>query len=150
MESIIDFLIASFEGLGLYSTIKGLGDHLAGFDMQGTWNGPNVYLNVCLTMFVTCALFVFNYYYGLFNRVKFSVIWYWISNLAICVLIVGGIAYGYAARDLPAGMHSNQIHFSDTDCIGFGSTAAIYSALLFVIFSLIFKWGSRNQSKIPF
>ena len=139
-----------FEMLGLYSISNGLGDHLEGYGMTGAWDGAIIYntISIIVTL-VTVGLFII-FYYGPFNKVKFSKVGYWLAFLVINAIICGGVAYGYALNDLPEEFHSTGLSISPNDCAGFGISVAICAAIFFATISLFGKWWSNHQAKNPF
>lgn len=139
-----------FELLGLYSTNQGLADHLSGYGMTGGLDGAVIYNTVSIIVtVVTVGLFII-FYYGPFNRVKFSKLGYWLVFLGLNALICGGIAYGYAVNDLPQQFHSPDLNISQNDCAGFGISVAIWAAIFFALLSFAGKWWSNHQAKNPF
>ena len=139
-----------FESFSLFSTANGLGDHLAGYGINCDYTGADIYRTITYFTVGINLFIVLNYYYGLFNLVKLSKLWVWLVNLIGSALITGFIAYGYAAQALPDGEHCKNLNFSAADCTGFGLTTASLSSIVFIILSIILKWGSSHQSKVPF
>lgn len=151
MNAISDFLITIFEALGLYSSANGLSDHLRGLDVQcNDYTGQSIYNIVFLCVFIINALIVVNYYYGIFNRVNFTNILSWLINLLVGALILFLIAFLYANNDFTTGNYCKDLSISTSDCIGFGATASIFSFVWSFILSMIIKWKSSNNKKVPF
>jgi hypothetical protein len=151
MNAITDFLIAIFESFGLYSASNGLGDHLRGLDVQcNDYSNQSIYNVVFLCVFTINSLIVINYYYGLFNRVNFTNFLSWLINVLVGSLILFSIAYLYANNDVSTGNFCKDLSITNSDCIGFGATASIFSIVWSFILSMIIKWKSSNNKKVPF
>jgi hypothetical protein len=152
MGSFADFLITLFESFGLYSSQNGLGEHLRGLDPHSCndYTGQSIYNLVFIYLFVINSLVVINYYYGLFNRVPFNVWWKWLLNVLVAAAIVGVIAFMYPNNDLSTGNYCKDLHMHESDCLGFAMTAFIYSFLWSCILSLLIKWKSSVNRKVPF
>jgi hypothetical protein len=152
MNSISNFLVTLFESLGLYSSTNGLGEHLQGLDPHkcDQYTGQSIYNLVFIYLFVINSLIVINYYYGLFNRVPWNVWWKWLLNILIGASIMYIIAFMYPNNDLSTGNYCKDLHMHTSDCVGFGLTAFIYSLVWSVVLSLLIKWKSSVNRKVPF
>jgi hypothetical protein len=151
IKSVIDFLTTIFEAIKLYSTSSGLGEHLKGMATDcSNYTRPSIYNTVFLSMLIINFVVVWNYYYGLFNKVPWNRTWKWLLNIVAGALIVFGIAFIYSNKDISTQNYCNQLQINKSDCIGFGITAAIYSLLYSVVMSAAMKWGSIANKKIPF
>lgn len=151
MDFITDFLISLFEALGLYSTQNGLSEHLRGLDLEcNDYIRQSVYGVIFIYLFAINTLIVINYYYGLFNKVPWNMWWKWLINILVGAVIVFVIAYMYSNNDLSTGNYCKELNMTASDCIGFGITAAIYSLVWSCILSLLIKWKSSINRKVPF
>lgn len=151
MSSISEFLITLFESLGLYSTQNGLGEHLRGLDLQcNDYTGQSIYNMVLIFLFSINTLIMLNYYYGILNRIPFNRWWWWLINVLVGAIILFVIAFMYANNDLSTGNYCKQLQMTTSDCLGFGFAASIFSALWSLILSLLIKWKSINNKKVPF
>jgi hypothetical protein len=140
-----------FEAIGLYSTSGGLGEHLRGtaLDCQ-TMSRQSTYNIVFLVIIFVNAIIMLNYYYGLLNRNPFNKFGWWLINVLIGAFIIYLIAYLQPYKDLINNNYCQDLKFHNGDCIGFGLTAAIYSVIWSVLLSLLIKWKSIVNKKIPF
>lgn len=151
MEAISEILISLFESLGLYSSSNGLGDHLRGLDVEcNDYVNQSIYNLVFLCVFLINGFILLNYYYGLFNRVKFTNLFTWLINISIGALILFLISFIYTNNDFISGNYCQDLSITTEDCIGFGLVSAIFSILWSLIFSFIIKWWSINNKKVPF
>lgn len=151
MEAISELCITIFESLGLYSAANGLGEHLRGLDVEcNNFTNQSIYNIVFLCIVIINTLIVVNYYYGIFNRVNFTNFLSWCINVLVGALIIFSIAYLYVYNDFSTGNYCKDLAISDSDCIGFGITASIFSIVWSLILSMIIKWKSSNNKKVPF
>lgn len=147
----MDFLVALFELLGLYSAAGGLGEHLQGLGMDcSELNGRSLYNLVFIYLFVVNSLIILNYYYGIFNRRPFNRLGWWFLNTLAGAVILFTIAFVYPYNDLSTGNYCSQLSITEEDCFGFGLTAAIFSFLWSCILSVLIKWKSSVNKKVPF
>ncbi|WPV67772.1 hypothetical protein [Chitinophaga sp. LS1] len=147
----MNILPALFEAVGLYSSSGGLGEHLRGLDIDcQTMSRQSAYNFVFLALIFVNVVILFNYYYGLLNRSPFNQVGWWLGNILVGAFIIFLIAYVGSHRDLVNHRYCEQLSFHDGDCIGFGITAAIYSVVWSVLLSLLIKWKSICNKKIPF
>lgn len=146
-----EFLITIFESLGLYSTQNGLAEHLRGLDLKGQdYSDQSKYSMVFLSLFLINILIIVNYYYGLFNRIPFNKFLWWLLNVIVGSLILFSIAFLYSNNDLETGNYYSQLSITTSDCVGFGLTTAIFSFLFSCIISIMIKWKSSVNKKVPF
>jgi hypothetical protein len=151
MNAITDFLIIIFESFGFYSSSNGLGDHLRGLDLPcENYSNQSIYNVVFLCVFTVNSLIVLNYYKGLFNRVNFTNFLSWLINVLVGALFLFFIAFLYANNDVSTGNYCKDLSITNSDCLGFGVTAAIFSIVWSFILSMIIKWTSSNNKKVPF
>jgi hypothetical protein len=131
---------------------RDLHKHLRGLSVTtcDSYNGDAVYQITSIVIIIVSLLLMANYYYGLFNNPRYTRRRIWLIHLFVAATISGTFAYHRAANGLPQGRHCDQISFSVLDCALFGFTAAIYTCLLCFLFSLLLKWKSIANKKIPF
>jgi hypothetical protein len=147
----MDVLPGLFEALGMYSSSGGLGEHLRGLDVNcNTMSRQSAYSIVFLSMIVVNIVIMFNYYYGLFNRQPFNHFVWWLGNVLTGAFIIYVIAYLGPHKDLVNNNYCQTLVFNEGDCMGFGLTAAIYAMIWSVLLSLLLKWKSIVNKKIPF
>ncbi|MBC9934183.1 hypothetical protein [Chitinophaga qingshengii] len=147
----MEFVITLFESLGLYSDANGLGEHLRGLDVSCTgFTGASIYNQVFIWLFVINTAIVVNYYYLAFNRRPWNKAWKWALNILIGALLVAGIAYTLPHNDLETNNICQQLGVTNSDCIGFATAAAIYSLVWSFVLSMVIKWKSGVNKKVPF
>jgi len=148
----MEFLIALFESLGLYSAQNGLGEHLRGLaiNCRDGYTGQSIYNLVFLYLFAINTLLVLNYYYGLFNRRPFNRWWWWLINVLTGAVVLYIIAFIYPDNDLATHNYCASLRITSSDCSGFALTAAIFSFVWCLILSLVIKWTSSVNKKVPF
>lgn len=105
------------------------------------------YLHVGLFMFlcsfVTCALF-----YYVFAPVRKQTMW-WFMYTGISAVVNLGFALWYTMTPLINNEIDAQQEWTYLDCTMFGITNMIWSFIVFVVASLIIKWGSIAKY-VPF
>ena len=147
----MDILPDLFEAPGLYSASGGLGEYLRGFDTDcQTYSRQSAYSIVFLFLIFVNAVIMLNYYYGLLNRHPFNKFGWWLVNVLTGAFIIYMIASLQPYKDLMNGEYCKDLSFHAGDCMGFGLTAAIYSVIWSVLLSLLIKWKSIVNKKIPF
>ena len=129
---------------GLHKQLKGLSDDGNGY------TGTPVYQVTGIVLIVVSLIVMLNYYYGLFNNPRFTHRRIWLVNILAAAGIAGFFAYFRAAAYLPKEKHSAEIHFSALDCTLFAFTVMIYTTVICIILSLLFKWKSIANKKVPF
>jgi len=140
-----------FDSLLRFSYSRDLHQHLKGLalDCEG-YTGTAIYQVVSLVLISVSFLIMLNYYYGLFNHPRHTHRWVWLINVLVACGIIGTVAYVMSSRGLPEEMHCKDIHFSGMDCMLFAFTAMVYTFLVCFVFSMIFKWKSVANKKVPF
>lgn len=122
----------------------------------------NVYaITGWLTLGISFAL-VLVYYY-VFNHPRFCKWWSWLITLivnSVIALFAGfGIVYSkYSQGAIPQDLmytfddSGNIVAYKivESNIWGFGLANFFIAAIVFVIFSAFFKWGSSNAKHIPF
>jgi hypothetical protein len=128
-----------------------LHQHLKGLDLKcESYGGTNIYAWVTFWILLISLILAINYYYVLFNRPKMAKWWVWLINMLMGGIITFFMAYLRANADLNHSNYCKELHFNSADCLLFGLTAFTYTSFLFFIFSMIIKWKSLNNKKIPF
>ena len=151
MDVVYEFLITLFESLGLYSCQGGLAEHLRGMDIKcKNYSNQSIYSIVFLCIVIVDSIILVNYYFGLLNRIPFNRVWWWIINLLIGSTIVFITAFLYSNNDLETNNICNQLKVTTSDCWGFAITAAIYSIIWSILLSVLIKWKSSVNKKVPF
>ena len=151
MGFITEFLITIFESLNLYSSQMGLGEHLRGMDLQCLdYSRQSIYAMVFLALFLINTIIMINYYYGVFNRIPFNRFLWWLINMLVGATIMFVIAFLYANNDFSSGDFCPQLDITTSDCLGFGMTTSIFSIIWSCLLSIIIKWKSSVNKKVPF
>ncbi len=146
-----EILISIWETLGLYSTQMGLGAQLRGMNLQcDDFTRQSIYSMVFLALFLINSIIIINYYYGILNRIPFNRILWWLLNVLFGAIIMFFIAFVYANNDLISNDFCPDLSITTSDCIGFGATTAIFSIIWSCLLSLIIKWNSSVNKKVPF
>lgn len=147
----MDFFITLFETLGLYSTQNGLAEHLRGMNLKcEDYTGQSIYNIVFICLVSINSIIIINYYYGIFNRRPFNRWWWWLINVLAGSVILFFIGFMYPNNDLESGNYCKDLVMSTADCSGFGFTASIYSFIWCCLLSMIIKWKSSVNKKVPF
>ncbi|WP_118952384.1 hypothetical protein [Taibaiella helva] len=128
-----------------------LHQHLKGraTDCEG-YHGGSIYQLTSFAILGVSLLFMLNFYYGLFNNPRFTHRRIWALNILAACGLIGLLAYFSAASGMAAGKHCEELHFALFDCLLFAFTEMIYTAVVCLIVSLLFKWKSISNKKIPF
>jgi hypothetical protein len=151
MTFISEFLITIFESLNLYSVQGGLAEHLRGMNLEGeAFSRQSIYNMVFLALFLINSIIIVNYYYGLFNRIPFNRTIWWIINVFFGALIMFLIAFLYSNNDFESGNFYPDLNITTSDCVGFGITTSIFSLLWSTLLSVLIKWNSSVNKKVPF
>ena len=128
----------------LHQQLKGLSPDCNGY------HGTAVYQITSIVLLVVSLIVMLNYYYGLFNQPRATHRWIWMTNILVASFIMGAYAYSLAAHGLSASRHCADITFTGIDCLLFSFTVMIYTAITCFLFSLLLKWKSVSNKKIPF
>lgn len=125
-----DFFASLFESWGLnplYAT--DLGEHLRGYNLQGTYDGTPWYSNIGWILFGS-TLLIFALQYFIINSSRFNRAWHWWVMALILASINFGTAFTIPYNDLNSGNINTHLHVTISDCIGFGVSSAIWSIIL--------------------
>ena len=141
-----------FSNILHFSYSSGLNEHLKGLDILkcDAYSGTNIYAWIAIWTLFMSFILMFNYYYGIFNRPNCSKFWVWLLNVLIGAITILLMAYMRTNGDLRHGKFCKDLQFNSTDCMLFACTYAVYTVVLCGIFSLVMKWWSRNNKKVPF
>jgi hypothetical protein len=154
MLAISEFLITLFESLGLYSSQNGLSEHLRGLNVKCDpllgYSQQPIYSMVFLSLFIINSLIIINYYYGVLNRIPFNRFLWWALSVLLGSVILFLISFLYANNDFTSGNICPDLSVTSSDCLGFGITSAIFSIIWCCILSVIIKWKSSVNKKVPF
>lgn len=125
--------------------------HLKGLDPSTCdYSGTSIYTWTIFIMIPTSLFIILNFYYGFFNRPKFSNRAVWALNVLLACLITFLSAYLRPDGDLRNNNYCESLRFNYVDCALFGFTAAMYSLVLCVTLSFLMKWWSLHNKKNPF
>lgn len=117
----------------------------------------NLFISFGLAMFTVSAVLMVVFYY-VHNPVKYCVVW-WLVYGGINALINFLWGWQMTLKDYYDGLMVNidaktqqqvPLNIYPGDCVLFGVANMILSIIVFVIFSFLFKWWSRNNSHTPF
>jgi hypothetical protein len=144
--------MSAWDKIFRFDYAKDLHAHLKGWaiDCNSGYTRQSIYQSVSVVMIVLVLLGTLNYYYGFFNRPRFSKTSFWLLNMLCISIIIFVMAYIMSSSGLHDGNHCPDLHFYSTDCMLFGFTAVIYTIIFYVVASLIVKWFSLNNKKVPF
>lgn len=142
--SFFDHLFFGGYSQDLHEQLKGLSADCS------SYNGSNVYQATAIVLLLVSLVLLLNYYYGLFNDPRFTYRRVWLLHILVACLIVGGFAYLSAASYLPEEKHCSDLHFGALDCSLFALTEMGYTAIVCILLSLLLKWKSVSNKKIPF
>ena len=144
-------------------------EYLKGNDCNGEFIGPNHFQTIGILVIGISFLLFFIYYYVI-NHPRFNRWWNWVLILIITGIVNLFTGFGYIYTKLnngviPAcythsqvetaedgsiyGVEGTEILFN-SNCWQFGIANAIVAIGFFIIFSLLFKWWSRNSKYSPF
>lgn len=140
-----------FDSILRFSYSRDLHQHLKGLSVDCTgYTGTAVYQLVSLTLLAVSLVIMLNYYYGLFNHPRHTRRWVWLVNILVACGIVGIVAYFMSSAGLNEERHCKDIHFTAMDCLLFAATSMLYTFIVCFIWSMLFKWASVANKKIPF
>ena len=143
-ETIYRWFISLFE--------SNLAEHLRGWDEAvGDYSKSNLFTIVGIItlaiVFMVCVI-----YYYILNHPRQNRWWKWLFFWLLPVAVLNFfIAFGITLTDMFAeNISSDLLPITWLNCLGFGFTNFIISALLFVFISFTIKWGSSNCKYSPF
>ena len=141
MSNFFKSLEASYFHSSLYSSNYKLHHAFAGKSLKPAVDSYPEFFGVLLLLSVLVTL---NFYLGLFNQHRWSSKFVWLINYivaAIAFFIYSNfkIQHAIALAKLPTSLAFN-----------FNLTSVIYFTCLYIILSIILKYFSSSNSKIPF
>lgn len=159
MENLLGNIYCWFQSLfgqDLSYYLWGYNPETEGFD------NPNIYNFVGIITIPLTLLIVLIFYYVIAHP-KYCKWWSWLITMGLTGLVSLFIAYGIVkSKWLNGYIHDSLMYLRDesgeivsvligeTNCWGFGIANMIISFISFVIFTLIFKWTSRQLKYVPF
>lgn len=132
-------------------------DYLKGIDCNGHDVGPDHFITIGSYMIIASLAIALIYYYAI-NHPRFNRWWSWLIMLFLSAIINFSVGFVYVYNRLYGGQipscfmeaDDDSILLSTGNCILFGLTNAFIGIVFFFIFSMIFKWWSRNSKHSPF
>ena len=127
--------------------------HLKGWDngMQDFVAANNQFPTIWLVTFLSAvAMFVVFYY--ILNHPRFNKFWHWLIALAALAIGIFFWSRGLVLADITgASMHpvDPSLNISADNAMMFGVYNAILSAIFFLFFSIIGRFGSKNCKNTP-
>ncbi|GHU72551.1 hypothetical protein FACS189413_15770 [Bacteroidia bacterium] len=158
MDRILGIIYGWFESIYGAS----LTDYLWGYNCDTqTYDNPNLFNSIGLVTLSVVLSVVLLYYYVI-NHPRLNRARHWFLFLLIASVVSFLIAYYWVSVDYNTGIIPDcliytrdeqgailsQLMFS-ADLGQFGIANALVSALEFIVFSFIFKWGSSNCKHSP-
>lgn len=137
--------------------------YLWGYDpaTEGYTN-PNLFNHIGLIAIVVSLLLVILFYY-IVNHPRFCKWWSWLLTMGIDAIIGLFVGYAIVVSKYVNGFIPQELMYQfdeegnitayligSSHCWGFGIANMIVSILLFILFTLIFKWWSSNAKHVPF
>jgi len=142
--SFFDHLIRLGYSKGLHQQLKGYTTDCSGYGSDA------VYQLNSLVLLALSVVTMLNYYYGVFNNPRFTHRRIWFLNILAASGMVGVVSYFQAASFLSPEKHCNDLHFTAIDCLLFAVNQAVYAMFVCFLCSLLLKWKSIANKKVPF
>jgi len=136
---------------------KPLSEYLWGYNCENQdYSGALIYNQIGIIALLF-AIIVPPFYYYIWNPVRNQRLKYW-GLMAITALTNLLIAYFMILSDYDNGLIGDCLLYDDkgvpvmdqTNIVMFGFVNALFSALLFFFFSMIYKWKSKTVKYYPF
>ena len=127
--------------------------HLKGWDngMQDFVAANNQFPTIWLVTFFS-ALLVFVVYYYILNHPRFNKVWHWLITMAVLAIGIFVWSRGLVMSDI-AGVSMHPIdpalNVSADNALMFGVYNAVLSAIFFLFFSVVGRFGSKNCKNSP-
>ena len=127
--------------------------HLKGWDngMQDFVAANNQFPTIWLVTFFS-ALVVFVVYYYILNHPRFNKVWHWLITMAVLAIGIFVWSRGLVMSDI-AGVSMHPIdpalNVSADNALMFGVYNAVLSAIFFIFFSVVGRFGSKNCKNSP-
>ena len=140
-----------------------LAEHLWGWDMSTQDYTKGNHFNSIGSVLVLVTLFMVVLFYYIINHPRFNHWWSWI----LVLIINSGMNFLYGWKltlsDLSNNLISDDLMYirdvttnaivtqkiTESNCVNFGIANATLAAILFLIFSFMLRWWSRNCSTCP-
>ena len=127
--------------------------HLKGWDngMQDFVAANNQFPTIWLVTFFS-ALLVFVVYYYILNHPRFNKVWHWLITLAVLAIGIFFWSRGLVMSDIAGvSLHSVDpaLNVSADNALMFGVYNAVLSAIFFLFFSIVGRFGSKNCKNSP-
>lgn len=162
MEEFLGNIYCWFESL----FGKNLGEYLWGYNCETqVYDGNNLFNAIGVIAILLSLIFVWAYYYlplPLFNHPRSNRWWNWLIILLIASGINFIIGYGWTIKDFLNGNIGDCLMYTKDaegniisqlinkrDCWLFGLSNFFVSAMFFIGWTLLLKWGSRNCKHSP-
>ena len=143
-------LLESFYG-------KPLSEHLWGYNCEAQdYSGELIYNQIGIIA-IAFALIVPPFYYYIWNPVRRQQLKYW-GLMGVTAFVNLLIAYFFISYDYDNGLIGDCLLYDNkglpvldrTNIVMFGFVNAFFTAFLFFLFSIIYKWGSKTVKYYPF
>lgn len=127
--------------------------HLKGWDngMQDFVAANNQFPTIWLVTFFS-ALLVFVVYYYILNHPRFNKVWHWLITMAVLAIGIFVWSRGLVMSDI-AGVSLHPVdpalNVSADNALMFGVYNAVLSAIFFLFFSIVGRFGSKNCKNSP-
>ncbi len=134
-----------------------LSEYLWGYNCEAQdYSGDLIYNQIGIIAVIS-AIIVPPLYYYLWNPVRNQRLKYW-GLMAITALVNLLIAYFMISSDFENGLVGDCLLYDDkgipvmgvTNIVMFSFVNALFTAILFFIFSMFYKWGSKTVKYYPF
>lgn len=134
-----------------------LSEYLWGYNCESQdYSGDLIYNQIGIVAILS-AIIVPPIYYYLWNPVRNQRLKYW-GLMAITAFINLLIAYFMISSDFENGLIGDCLLYDDkgipvmgsTNIVMFGFVNALFTAALFFLFSMLYKWGSKTVKYYPF
>lgn len=144
-------LFSLFYQLNVYG--QDLFYHLKGWDngMQDFVAANNQFPTIWLVTFFS-ALMVFVVYYYILNHPRFNKVWHWLITAAVLAIGIFIWSRGLVMSDIAGdSLHpiDPALNVSADNALMFGVYNAVLSALFFLFFSIVGRFGSKNCKNSP-
>ena len=136
---------------------KPLSEYLWGYNCEAQdYSGDLIYNQIGIIA-ITFAIIVPPFYYYIWNPVRSQQLKYW-GLMAITALVNMLIAYFIISNDFDNGLIGDCLIYDNKglpimdrmNIVMFGFVNALFTAILFLIFSMFYKWGRKTVKYYPF
>ena len=147
MEFFSFFYQLNIYGQDLFYHLKGWNDGMQVF-LAANNQFPTIWLVTVLSSFLVFVLF-----YYILNHPRFNKLWHWLTIMVVLSIGIFFWSRGLVLSDL-SGTSSHPIdaslNVSADNAMMFGVYNAILSAIFFLLFSIMGRFGSKNCKNTPF